>query len=248
MDYGSMLSDSFCYAKDGLWGNAKRWFLLLVSLVIFPFILGYVVRIYQGEKPAPELERWGTLFVDGLKLLVVHIIYAAPVILLIIVAFLPFLSTLFSAGFFTENAATMSDAQAEAFFASHPEILPALGTMMILILIAVIFAIIISIFSFIGTIRFARTGSIGEAFNFGAILATIRKLGWFSYLLALVIITVVGLVYGFVMNIVMMVPFIGFILWFLLYPPFIIFGSRYACLVYDAAESATVISQPVQQA
>ncbi len=245
MDYGSMLSDSFQYTKDGIWGNAKRWFLLLVCLVIFPFILGYIVRIYRGERSAPELERWGSLFVDGLKLLVVQLIYAAPVILLIIIAFLPFFSTLISAGIMTDTIGPMTDAQAEAFFTAHPEILSSLVTMAGVIILAVILAIMIGIFSFVGSVRFARTGSITEGFNFSAILAMIRKIGWINYLLALLVAGVVGILYGFVMNVVMMIPYIGVIIWFFLYPPFIIFMSRYTSLVYEAGEGKETV-QPVQ--
>ncbi len=241
MDYGSILIDSFSYAKDAVWCNAKRWFLLLVCLIIFPFILGYIVRIYRGAKPAPELEQWGSMFVDGLKLFVIQIIYAAPVLLLIIAAFLPFFSTLFASGLLTENTTTMSEAQLEQFFGSNPEILSALGMMIIFLALAVILAIVIGIFSFIGSVRFARTGSIAEGFNFGAILATIRKIGWINYLLALIVIGVTGMVYGFLMNFVMMIPFIGFIIWFILYPPFILFGGRYASLVYDEGEREVIV-------
>lgn len=244
MEYGTMLSDSFSYAQEAVWGKWKRWFLLLVSMIIFPFILGYTVRIYRDDKPAPELEQWGSMFVDGLKIFIIELLYAVPVILLFIIAFLPFFSALVSAGLFTPNAAGMTDTQAEAFFAAHPEILPAIGTMLILIIVAVILAIIIGIFSFIGAIRFARTGSIAEGFNFLAILGTIRKIGWINYLLALIIIGAVSMVYGFLMNIVMMIPIIGLVIWFFLYPPFIIFGSRYASLVYDCGE----IPEPVQPA
>ena len=60
------------------------------ACIIFPLILGYIVRIYRGEKPAPEPGEWATLFIDGLKLLVVHIVYWAPVILLILLAIYSF--------------------------------------------------------------------------------------------------------------------------------------------------------------
>jgi hypothetical protein len=241
MDYGSILSDSFQYAKGCVWGNARRWFLLLVSMIIFPFILGYCVRIYRGEQPAPELEQWGNLFVDGIKLFVIELIYAAPVILLILISFLPFFSTIISTGVLSQEFTAMTDAQADQFLSSHPEILSALGTMVILIIIAIVLAIIIGIFSFIGTVRFARTGSVAEAFNFTVILATIRRIGWIKYLLALIVIGVIGLVYGFVMDLVRMIPVIGFVLWFILYPPLIIFVSRYAALVYDAGEGPAAV-------
>lgn len=236
MDYGAMLSDSFSYVQEAVWGRWRRWFLLLVCMIIFPFLLGYIVRIYRGDRPAPELGQWGSLFVDGLKLFIIELLYAAPVILLFIIAFLPFLSTLVSAGLFTPNAAGMTDAQADVLIAAHPDILAAVGTMLILIIVAVILAIITGLFSFVGTIRFARTGLISEGFNFSAILATIRKMGWINYLLALIIIGVASMVYGFVMDIVMIIPFAGFIIWFFLYPPLIIFVSRYAALVYDHGE------------
>lgn len=240
-----MLADSFSYAQEAVRGRWKRWFLLLVSMIIFPFILGYIVRIYRGDKPAPEPGQWGSMFVDGLKLFGIELLYAAPVILLCIVAFLPFFSALVSAGLFTPDAAGMTDTQAEALFTAHPAILPAIGTMLILIIAAIILALLIGIFSFVGTIRFARTGSCAEAFNFPALLVTIRTIGWINYLLALMIIGVTSMVYGFFMNIVMMIPVAGSIVWFFLYPPFLIFVSRYAALVYDCGE-VPVLSQPAQ--
>ena len=241
MDYGSILNESFQYAKEGVWGRWKRWFFLIVSLIIFPFILGYIVRTYRGEKPAPELEEWGSMFIDGLKLLVVELIYAAPVILLILIAFLPFISTLVTSGILSQDVAVMTDTQVEQFISFHPEILSSLVTMIVLIIIAVILALIIAVFSFIGSVRFARTGSIAEGFNFSAILTTIRKIGWINYLLALIVIGVAGVMYGILMNLVMMIPFIGFIIWFFLYPPFIIFGSRYSSLVYDEGEREVIM-------
>jgi hypothetical protein len=234
MDYGTMLNESFQYAKEGVWGKWKKWFFLIVSMIIFPFILGYMVRIYRGEKPAPELREWGSMFIDGLKLLVVELIYAAPVILLVLIAFLPFISTLVTSGILSQDVAVMTETQVEQFISFHPEILSALATMVILIIIAVILALIIAIFSFIGAVRFARTGKIAEGFNFSEILGAIRKIGWINYLLALIIISVIGGAYGVVMNFITMIPFIGFVIWFIVYPPFIIFTSRYASLIYDS--------------
>ncbi|OPY37253.1 MAG: hypothetical protein A4E34_00047 [Methanoregula sp. PtaU1.Bin006] len=239
-----MLDDSFAYAKEGIWEKWSRWLLLIISMIIFPLILGYIVRIYRGTKPAPELEGWGSMFIDGLKLLVVHIVYWAPVILLVILAFIPLVSALITSGALFEDFSSMSDSQSERWFDSHPELISDLlmagGFMVILMIIACFLAIIITIFSFLGVVRFSRSGSIGEAFNFSAILAHIARIGWFSYILALMIITIIGYIFSMILNIFSFIPVIGdFVQLFvmiILYVPFILFSSRFSCLVYDAGE------------
>nr|WP_319376010.1 DUF4013 domain-containing protein [uncultured Methanoregula sp.] len=240
MDYSLMLDESFAYAKEGIWSKWTRWLLLIVSMIIFPLILGYMVRIYRGEKPAPELKEWGSMFVDGLKLFVVELVYAAPVILLIIIAFLPLLSSLVTSGAFYQDFSTMSESQMSQWFMSHPEFLSAAGFMLLFILVAIIIAIIIGIFSFLGVIRFARTGCMSEAFNFSAILAQIRRTGWLNYIIALLVIGVIGFLFGMVVNLFSFIPVVGDILHIIvmlvLYVPFILFTSRYAVQVYEAAE------------
>jgi len=145
-----MLDDSFSYAKDGVWDRWARWLVLIGCMIIFPLILGYIVRIYRGERPAPEPGEWGALFVDGLKLLVVQIIYMAPVILLFILAFIPLIGTMVSAGVFSESFSSMSDSQFDRWLDNHPELISQLlvtgGFMVLLILVAVILAIVITIF------------------------------------------------------------------------------------------------------
>jgi hypothetical protein len=240
MDLGSMLDDSFAYAREGVWEKWRRWVLLILCMIIFPLILGYMVRIYRGEKPAPEPADWGTLFVDGLKLLLVQIIYLLPVILLVILAFVPMVSTLLTSGLLSQDFGSMSDSQTERWLSSHPELLSAAGLMVLLLLIAIVLAIIISVFSFLGVVRFARTRSISQAFHFSAILAHIRHIGWVNYILALVVITIIGFIFGMVMNIFSFIPvigsFIGILVMTVMYVPFILFSARFSALVYEAGE------------
>ncbi|MEI8331607.1 MAG: DUF4013 domain-containing protein [Methanomicrobiales archaeon] len=58
------------------------------------------------------------------------------------------------------------NAQFEQWEHHHPEILSSMGILLILLILAAICAIIVTIFSFLGLIRFARTGSMAEVFNF----------------------------------------------------------------------------------
>ncbi len=86
MDFGKTVSDSLAYAQEGLVGKWVKWVLLIISTIIFPLMLGYVVRILKGATPSPELEDWGGMFIDGIKLFIVALIYAIPVIILEVIA------------------------------------------------------------------------------------------------------------------------------------------------------------------
>jgi hypothetical protein len=215
MDFGTMLGDSFEYAKEGLMGKWVKW-LLLIIISIIPIVnfimFGYLMEIFRGARAAPELDDYGRLFVDGLKLFVVGLIYSIP---LIIVYLLIFGATfaLMSSG---------SDTAAAA----------GIGTMMIGLLIVFVLGIVIALFEVIGTIRLARTDSIGEAFNFSAILAHIGRIGWGTYIISLIIVLIViGVIYA----VLGIIPILGWLLILILMPALQIFGARYVTLLYDSA-------------
>ena len=240
MDHGALLDDTFAYAKESIWGRTERWLVLIGCMIVFPLILGYMVRIYRGVTPSPEPEQWGSMFIDGIKLLIIQILYAAPVILLVVLAFIPLLYTIFTSGLLTGNNGSITDTQAEQWLATHPEFLTAVGIMVVLLFLAIIVGIIITIFSFLGTVRFARTGSIAEAFNFSAIISHIRRIGWLNYLLALIVISIIGFIFSMFLNVFSIIPVIGNIVglvaMIVLYVPFLIFSSRFAALVYETGE------------
>lgn len=111
----------------------------------------------------------------------------------------------------------------------------AIGGMLFGFIVLAIIGILTMIFSTIGIIRFARTGSMGEAFNFKEILATIAKIGWVSYILALVVLMVV---IEIIISILGMIPVLGIIINIVLIAPVMLFEARYLCQVYDAAGTA----------
>jgi hypothetical protein len=236
MEYGKILGDSLGYAKDALWGKWKRWVLLIISTIIFPLIMGYCMEIWRGKTPAPEPEQWGRMFIDGLKLLVAAIIYAIPVILIILIfggyAF-------FSA---IQVAAISGDPN---YFTTHmEELVPLVMAFLVGLFIAIVVGIILALFYTIGYVRMARTDRFGEAFNFGAILSTIRKIGWGSYILALIILFIVAFIIGIVLSVFMSIPYVGWILWLILIPFLILFEARYICMVYDSAGETSIQVPP----
>lgn len=210
-----MLGDSFEYTKEALIDKWTRWFLLIICAIIFPLFGGYSVRIMSGAKPAPELENWGSLFIDGIKLIVIGLIYAIPIM---IVAFLVFGGAIMA-------LASGSNSVAVAGVAGLLG-----GSLIVLIL-----ALIIGLISIMGMIRFSRTGSMGEAFNFSAIFETIGKIGWMHYIIAVVVMVVI---LGVISVILGMIPIIGWLLSIILMPAFGIFEYRYFTAIYESVETS----------
>ncbi|MCC7566267.1 MAG: DUF4013 domain-containing protein [Methanomicrobiaceae archaeon] len=221
MDIGGSIEDAIDYTRQGLWGHWRRWILLAVSTIIFPLIAGYAFWILKGVRPAPELQNWGRMFIDGIRLLVVMIIYYIPIWIVMAVFIGPALSPLISA---------LGAGNIGAVFAI-------LGRILIGLIIVFILEIIIYIVLITAAVRYARTDAIGEAFRFGAIFDHIAQIGWAEYILALIVLWLVTIVVPFVFGIIGSIPLIGWLIVLFLYPAYIIFIARYVALLHDSAKT-----------
>ena len=216
MDFGNMIGESFGYAKDAVFGNYKKWLMLVVATILLGIpLFGYLMKVLRGENPSPEVEDWGTLFVDGIKYLAVALIYAIPLIIVGILIIRAVVEGM--------TAGTLAD------------MMTAFGLIVVGLVIMVIIAIFIAVFEIIGVVRLARTGSIREAFNFNEILVTIKKLGWGQYLIAVGILIITGFIMEIIFNVLMIIPVLGGIICLFLIAPFALFIARYICLLYDNA-------------
>ena len=214
-----MVGESFEYAKEAVVGKWNKWVMLIIATILLGLpLMGYSLKILRGEKPAPEVEDWGTLFIDGIKYLIISLIYAIPAFIVL---------------FFVVGVSILGSMSGDPATA-----MAAIGSMMIGLLVFFVVILIIGIFELIGIVRFARTGSMGEAFNFSAILATIGKIGWVPYIIALVVLGVVGVIFAIIVTILMMIPILGFIIYLCLIAPWTLFVTRYICQLYDNAGSA----------
>lgn len=222
MEIGKTIGDSFEYAKEGLVGKWAKWVLLIISCIIFPLAMGYVMRVYRGVKPSPELNEWGGMFIDGIKLFIVAIIYAIPII---IVEF----AVIGSAG--VAFLATLSNPMADP-----SAVMALIGAVLFGVIILILVAIIIELIAIIGMIRFARTNSFGQAFNFGAIFNTIGRIGIVSYIVALI---VLGIIVGIIEVICWLIPYIGIVILFIILPFLVLFSARYITLLYESAGEET---------
>jgi hypothetical protein len=221
MDYGNLVSRSFEYTKDALVGKWMDWLILAVlalvqtfTLSLIPLLSGYVVRIISGRTPAPEVNEWGRLFVDGWKLNIIGLVYMIPAIL--VFALLGGLSII--AGMATTDPT-----------AAGAAILGALAGAFLALLVA----LVMSFIALFAVMRFAHTDSLGEAFNISAILSHIGQLGWGTWIIAVIVLIVVAFVYGFVVGIIGMIPLLGFIITLFLNVAFAVFYGRYLALVYE---------------
>ncbi len=216
MDSGKIIEDSFGYAKEGLVGKWDMWILLIFSCIIFPFYLGYVMRIYRGANPSPLVDNWGSMFIDGIKLFIIGVIYAIPVLILSFVLF--------------ESSEIIRSS-------ANPN---TIGGIIIAVLMGAIFLIIVALITWLiimtAGVRFARTNSMGEAFNFGAVFTHIGKIGWMTYIIALLML-IIALVNIVIICLVinMVIPYIGIILLLILLPFLCLFSPRYITLLYESA-------------
>jgi len=238
MEFGALLDDAFHYTKEGILFNMNRWAGLILAIICLGIPMnGYVMRIYRGTVTAPDVDRWGTLFIDGLKLVIVGLVYAIPI--MIVWAFI------YGSMFFA-----MAQGNMDAAGNWEPNL--------VLLLLMYAVEIAVGIIMPIASIRFARTGSFAEAFNLGAIFGTIGKIGWITYLIALIILTlVIGIpifliVFGVIIvggaglylivggKVELLVAIVGLLIlaMLILSPLFGVFQARYLTRVYESQEQA----------
>jgi hypothetical protein len=229
MDFEKTLGDSFAYTREAIAGKWMQWLLLVIATILLCLpLLGYILKIFRGEKPAPEVTGWGTLFVDGLKYVIVTLVWAIPLLILFLVligaAFLPF-----------SSITSVSESGIQASSGNPALIIGALGVYLVVVIIVGLLTVF---FSTIGIIRFARTGRMGEAFNISEILTTIRKIGWGTYIISLVVLFLALIVIEVVITILGIIPVLGVIIQVVFIAPVMIFEARYLCQIYDAAGAA----------
>ncbi len=238
MEFGTLLDDSFRYTKVGILCNINRWAGLIIAIICLGIPMnGYVMRIYRGTPAAPDVDRWGTLFIDGLKLVIVGLVYAIPI--MIVWAFI-----------YGSMFVTMAQGNMEAPGNWEPN--------MALVLLMYAVEIAVGIIMPIASIRFARSDSFTEAFNLGAIVDTIGKIGWINYLIALILLTlVIGipvflLVFGIIIvggaglylivggkaELLFGIASLLILAMIILSPLFAVFQARYLTRVYESAEPA----------
>ena len=226
MEIGEIISDAVKYPSS----NWKKviilgvFFILSIVIVGIFFVLGYFLRILKstiaGVDELPEFDDWGDMFVDGLKVLVVYILYLLiPGIVIV-------------AGVFTSIA---------SLAATNTSIYTAPASFFALIgvtgIIGYILALIFALFAYIAVANMAYYDEIEAAFRFSEILDKIKMIGWGKYIIWYIVMWVIALIVGLIAGILNIIPLIGTIIALLvIYPYFVMFFSRSLGLIFTSNE------------
>ena len=212
MGITDMLKDSYEYTKTALIPNWGRWIALMVCTII-PIVnfiaIGYGVRVMKSEPEVPTLEGIGKLFIDGLLLFIISMVYALPALVVGLIFVVGSIEAIVQGSF-------------SGFIAGA-----GIGLILMIIL-----AIIFGMLSVMASVRFAREGRFGAAFEFGEVLGKVKSYGWLNLFVALIAITII---IALIVVVLEMIPIVGWILLFILLPAFTIVQSRYYALIYDQA-------------
>lgn len=213
MNIGNNLSMSFDYTKK-LFGDFGR-LLILIIISIIPIVnfimLGYVMKVAKetpDSNQPPALNQYGTLFFDGLKAIIVGIVY-----LIIPIAIL--------------------GVGISAFLVPGMPSLVGAGATIIFSVIGLIALFIVSIIFFMALVNFAKYGSISKAFAFSEIFGIIKSVGWGSYILWTIVMFIILVIEGAIGSI----PAIGWVIALVIAPVFATFLMRSAGLVYAEGKS-----------
>ena len=230
MNISDIISDSIKYPSSDWSKVLILGVIFIASILVVPILLvyGYLFRIIKatlaGLDELPEFDEIGEMFVDGLNIFVVGIVYSIPVW---IISWIVGLIT--GTGMGTTTAG-LGPAMIGALMASN--------------IILIIVAIIIGLVEVVAIVNMAYyNGDLGAAFRFSEILDRITQIGWGKYIVTYIVIAVLAFI-GFLIGVLTMFVLIGFILLPLVIAPYItMFGSRAIAILFVEETTEELPSQ-----
>lgn len=177
--------------------------LLIVTGTLCNFILtGYIVRLLAGGTTPPEFSAVSRLVLDGIK---VHIIPLAWLFVPVLLGLLEFLLVTYG----------------------YSGTLPGLGLIVIIFIFELLVVLFAVKYAVIGIVRFARTGSVREAFDLPAIKETYDRIGWVNYYIGLGVIALVFILMTGLLNLVALIPVAGPVVTLALGPLVTVYTARF---------------------
>ena len=177
MDIGDVISDSLRYPSSDWIKVLILGVLFIISFLIIPLFLamGYMFRVIKaslaGVEELPTFDEWGEMFVDGIKLFLVYLIYSLPAIIIGVFSIISLWSSIRSLTYVTQMSGnTITPEMVVSLFG---------GTALVGLVIAGIYALIIYPIMAVAIGNMAYyNGELSAAFRFGEIFSTISSIGW----------------------------------------------------------------------
>jgi hypothetical protein len=225
------LTESIDYTKL-LFADLGR-LLLLIVLAIIPIVnfvvlgyLGKVIKEPKDSKQLPPLENYFELWIQGLKIICAVVILMIIPLALMGSALVQILLTQFSL--------------AESFISPLGGIL-SVG----LFYVGLILAFFIGLILAMAIVHMIKQNDFGKIFAFNDALAIIKKIGWGTYILWLIVLCIIS---GIVTAVLFNIQYIGWILELALTPALGVFIARSVALVYLEGTAAEETETTTEEA
>lgn len=250
MELGGIISDSLKYPSSSWFKVIILGIILCFSALLVPFLigiipailaLGYSFRILRasvkGVSELPEFNKWLRMFVDGINVAVVGVIYfIVPMIIMMLGMGGLFHSEIMgwfmhegTVGNFTHTG-MMEPITHMAYSVTN------FGSFWIFLTFGIILTFILGAIFIIGIANMAyKNTEIEAAFSFKEIFGRISKIGWGKYIAWYILIWLILIIFSFIAGIISIIPVIGALIAFLvIYSYFTMFLARSAALIYES--------------
>jgi hypothetical protein len=207
----------------------------LLAFVLLLIIMGYTISITRKtianvDESMPKI-KWGDNFGDGIKLLILTIIYyIIPGIIALIMIYVT--NTFNQFYLFITYYALGS-------ISSMPESIASIidtNFLIVLIVLTVVY-IIFSLLFLIAKAIFAETESLGAAINITNVFNKIKEITLKNYIIWVVIFTIISCILLGLTELVSIIPYIGIIIVALIINPFVeMFSARSLGLIYNESK------------
>lgn len=192
----------------------------LIAYIIQLFVMGYTLRTTKisinEEDELPAFNKWIEMFIDGIKIFIVSLLYSIiPSIFVIVGVFIAIFSSI-QAGNLQLN-----------FLNPATLVFLAIGGLLY---------VLVMFFYQIGIANMAYHGNLGAALHLSEIRSIIRKIGWKKYLVVFIILIIISgasSIFGYFLN--RMPVYLLIIFAILISPYFGLFRSRTIGLIYKEA-------------
>lgn len=207
----------------------------ILFLFLFPYVPGYFYRSMQNREIRKLDDLFG-LFFSGWKVNALVLYYAIPLVVIFLLYAILF-TYMNGALNFVLNGDLSGIAAAVDYLSLAVYLILEFAT-----------AVFLALFACIGLVHLARTGSLRKAVNMGTIAGIIKRIGWYDYILCIVIITIILLAVAVIFlglasifGYTAVANTVCFCLLLFVAIPTGIFVTRYLANIYD-----TAFTEPVE--